>query len=209
MLNNTNARAGVNKVIEPIARGLIKIGLTPDAITVIGTVGTAAAAFIFLARGSFLIGSLAIAAFILSDMLDGTMARLQGRTGVWGAFLDSTMDRIADGAIFVSLLIYFTNTGQWGLVVATTICLIASTIISYAKARAEGLGMTCNVGFAERTERLIIVMVPTFLAGLGVPYIQAVALWALAALTVLTVFQRLIHIHRQAAKLVDEQGAAS
>jgi CDP-diacylglycerol---glycerol-3-phosphate 3-phosphatidyltransferase len=198
MLNNTNARAGVNKVIEPIAKGLMKIGLTPDAVTIIGTAGTTAAAFIFFTRGSFWIGSVVIAAFILSDMLDGTMARLQGRTGVWGAFLDSTLDRVADGAIFVSLLIYFSSTEQWGLVTATAICLIASTIISYAKARAEGLGMTCNVGFAERTERLIIVMVPTFLAGLGVPYIQAIALWVLAALTVLTVFQRMAHIYRQA-----------
>ncbi|NQU36748.1 MAG: CDP-alcohol phosphatidyltransferase family protein [Actinobacteria bacterium] len=209
MLNNTNARAGVNKVIEPIARGLIKIGLTPDAITIIGTTGTVAAAFIFLSRGSFLIGSLVIAAFILSDMLDGTMARMQGRTGKWGAFLDSTLDRVADGAIFVSLLIYFTRTDQWGLVIAITICLIASTIISYAKARAEGLGMTCNVGFAERTERLIIVMVPTFLAGLGVPYIQAIAIWALAGLTVLTVFQRMVHIYHQASAQANEQGAAS
>jgi CDP-diacylglycerol--glycerol-3-phosphate 3-phosphatidyltransferase len=209
MLNNTNARASVNKVIEPIARGLIKIGLTPDAITFIGTTGTAAAAFIFLSRGYFLIGSLAIAAFILSDMLDGTMARLQGRTGQWGAFLDSTLDRVADGAIFVSLLIYFSTTQQWGLVTATTICLIASTIISYAKARAEGLGMTCNVGFAERTERLIIVMFPTFFAGLGVPYIQAIALWVLAGLTVLTVFQRMIHVYRQANEQTKGHGATS
>jgi len=209
MLNNTNARAGINKVIEPIARGLLKIGLTPDAITVIGTTGTAAAAFIFFTRGSFLIGTLVIAAFILSDMLDGTMARLQGRTGAWGAFLDSTLDRVADGAIFISLLIYFSRTDQWGLVTATTISLIASTIISYAKARAEGLGMTCNVGFAERTERLIIVLFPTFLAGLGVPYIQAVALWALAVLTVLTVFQRMAHVYRQATEQANEQGAPS
>jgi len=201
MLNQTNARAGVAHVVDPIAKGLLKIGLTPDAITIIGTTGVTAAALIFYPRGSFWIGTLVIALFIGSDMLDGTMARLSGRSGPWGAFLDSTLDRVADGAIFVGLLIYFVRTEQWALVCALVICLIAGTVVSYAKARAEGLGMTCNVGFAERTERTIIVLVPTFLAGLGVPYIQAVALWALAALSVLTVFQRMVHVFKQAKAL--------
>ncbi|MGB2968383.1 MAG: hypothetical protein WBB77_00450, partial [Candidatus Nanopelagicales bacterium] len=86
----------------------------------------------------------------------------------------------------------------WWLVAITTVCLIGGAVVSYAKARAEGLGMTCNVGFAERTERILIVLVPTFIAGLGVPYIQAVALWLLAGLTILTVFQRMVHVYRQA-----------
>lgn len=200
MLNQTGARSKVAVVVEPVARGLLKIGLTPDAITLIGTIGVSAAAFIFYTRGSFWIGTLVIVAFIFSDMLDGTMARLSGRSGNWGAFLDSTLDRVADGAIFASLLIYFARTEQWWLVAAITICLIGGTIVSYAKARAEGLGMTCNVGIAERTERLILVLVPTFIGGLGVPYIQAIGLWVLAILTLITIWQRMAHVYQQAAK---------
>lgn len=198
MLNQTGIRKLTAHVLEPVAKVLLKIGLTPDAVTVIGTAGVTVAALIFYPRGSFWIGTLVILLFIGSDMLDGTMARLSGRSGPWGAFLDSTLDRVADGAIFVGLLIFFARTEQWALVAALTICLIAGTVVSYAKARAEGLGMTCNVGFAERTERTLIVLVPTFLAGVGVPYIQAVALWALAALSVLTVFQRMTHVYKQA-----------
>ena len=198
MLNQTGARGAIAGVVEPIAKGLLKIGLTPDAITWIGTIGVSTAAFVFYTRGSFLIGTLVIIAFIFSDMLDGTMARLSGRSGNWGAFLDSTLDRVADGAIFLSLLIWFARTEQWWLVGATSVCLIGGMIVSYAKARAEGLGMTCNVGFAERTERLILVLLPTLIAGFGGPYIQAIALWVLAALTLLTVFQRMAHVHKQA-----------
>ncbi len=204
MLNQTGARGVMAHAIDPIAKGLLKIGLTPDAVTIIGTVGAASGALIFFTRGSFWIGTLVIAAFILSDMLDGAMARLSGRSGKWGAFLDSTLDRVADGAIFVSLLIFFSRTDQWGMVAATTICLIGGTVISYAKARAEGLGMTCNVGFAERTERLLIVLIPTFLAGVGVPFIQPIALWALAVLTLLTVGQRMVHVYKQAAAAAAE-----
>ncbi|MBP7971350.1 MAG: CDP-alcohol phosphatidyltransferase family protein [Candidatus Nanopelagicales bacterium] len=198
MLNDTNARSVMAHVIDPVAKGLLKVGLSPDAITVIGTMGVSAGALIFFTRGSFWIGTLVIAAFIFSDMLDGTMARIAGRSGPWGAFLDSTLDRVADGAIFAALLIWFARTNQWWLVAITTVCLIGGAVVSYAKARAEGLGMTCNVGFAERTERILIVLVPTFIAGLGVPYIQAVALWLLAGLTILTVFQRMVHVYRQA-----------
>ena len=198
MLNDTNARSAMAHVIDPVAKGLLKVGLSPDAITVIGTTGVSAGALIFFTRGSFWIGTLVIAAFIFSDMLDGTMARIAGRSGPWGAFLDSTLDRVADGAIFAALLIWFARTNQWWLVAMTTVCLIGGAVVSYAKARAEGLGMTCNVGFAERTERILIVLVPTFIAGLGVPYIQAVALWLLAGLTILTVFQRMVHVYRQA-----------
>lgn len=198
MLNNTNARSIVAVVIEPVSRGLLKIGFTPDMVTVVGTAGVAIASLAFYPRGSFVVGTLVIALFIFSDMLDGTMARLSGRSGKWGAFLDSTLDRVADGAIFLSLVIYFVRTDQWSLVTATAICFIGGTIVSYAKARAEGLGMTCNVGIAERTERLLIILIPTFLSGLGVPYIQAIALWALAVLTLVTIYQRMHHVYVQA-----------
>lgn len=208
MLNQTGARGVVAVVVEPISRGLLKIGLTPDAITVIGTAGVTAAALWFFPRGDFWVGVLVIMAFIFSDMLDGTMARLSGRSGPFGAFLDSTLDRVADGAILIGLLIYFARTDQWWVVAALTISLIGGTVISYAKARAEGLGMTCNVGFAERTERLALVLLPTFLGGIGVPYIQAVGYWLLALATVITVGQRFVHIYKQAKVLGDAEAAS-
>lgn len=197
MLNQIGARKVVAHVVNPAARGLLKLHITPDVVTVVGTVGTVAAAFAFFTRGSFWLGTVVMAAFIFSDLLDGTMARLSGRSGPWGAFLDSTLDRVGDGAIFGSLLIWFARTQEWGMVTATAICLIGGTVISYAKARAEGLGMTCNTGIAERSERLIIVLVPTFLAGLGVPYIQPIALWLLAVLSLVTIWQRMRYVYRQ------------
>lgn len=207
MLNQTNARKIAAHVIDPVARGLLSLKITPDMVTIVGTIGVTVASFVFLTRGMWVAGVLVISAFIFSDMLDGTMARLSGRSGKWGAFLDSSLDRVADAAIFSSLLIFFVSTGQSALVAAATICLIGGALVSYAKARAEGLGMTCNVGFAERTERLILVLVPTFL-GTWVPYLQAVALWVLAALTVLTVFQRFAHVYRQASRPAPPEATA-
>lgn len=199
MLNQTNARAHAAKVIEPIARGLLKIGLGPDAVTIIGTVGVSAAAAYFFPRGDFVPGILIMMLFVLSDMLDGTMARMQNRTGVWGAFLDSTMDRIADGVIFGCVLIWAVNTQSLGVQIAAFVCLVGGFVISYARARAESVGLDCSVGIAERTERLLILIIPAFLYGLGVPYILPAALYILAVLVAVTVYQRMAHVHRQAS----------
>lgn len=198
MLNQTNARAVVGKVITPVAKGLLKIGLSPDAVTFIGTVGVSAAALIFFPDGRFVIGILIMVLFVFSDMLDGAMARLQNRTGVWGAFLDSTLDRVADGAIFGALLVWAVRTQSIWVQAAALICLVGGFVISYARARAESVGLDCKVGIAERTERLLIALLAAFIYGLGVPYILPAALFILAALVIFTVYQRLIHVYRQA-----------
>lgn len=198
MLNQTNARSVVAKVVEPVAKGLLKIGLSPDAVTFIGTVGVSAAALIFFPDGRFVPGILIMLLFVFSDMLDGTMARLQNRTGVWGAFLDSTLDRVADGAIFGAILVWTVRTQSIWVQAAALICLVGGFVISYARARAESVGLDCKVGIAERTERLLIVVVAAFLYGLGVPYILPAALFILAVLVLITVYQRLVHVYRQA-----------
>jgi CDP-diacylglycerol--glycerol-3-phosphate 3-phosphatidyltransferase len=198
MLNQTNARAVVGKVITPVAKGLLKIGLSPDAVTFIGTAGVSAAALIFFPDGRFVPGILIMVLFVFSDMLDGTMARLQNRTGVWGAFLDSTLDRVADGAIFSGLLIWAVRSQSMWVQAAALVCLVGGFVISYARARAESVGLDCKVGIAERTERMLIALVAAFLYGLGVPYILPVALFILGALVLITVYQRLIHVYRQA-----------
>lgn len=197
MLNQTNARAGLAKVLDPIARGLLKIGLSADAVTLIGTIGTSLAAAYYFPRGEFVIGILIMLLFIPSDMLDGTMARLSGRTGMWGAFLDSTLDRVADGIVFGSILIWAVSKQSLSTQYAALICLVGALVISYAKARALSLDADCDVGIAERTERLIIVLVAAFFYGVGVPYLLPAALWVLAVLVVITVGQRMLHVRKQ------------
>lgn len=206
MLNQTGARSAASKILDPVAGGLIKIGLTPDSVTLIGTVGVSATALWFFPRGQFAIGVLVIMLFIFSDMLDGAMARKLGRSGPWGAFLDSTLDRIADGFVFGALLIWAARTQSDATVAAALLCLVGGMVISYARARAEGLGMTCNVGIAERTERLVLILLAAFIYGLGVPYVLPASLWLLAALSVITVIQRIVHVHRQAVALAAAGG---
>jgi CDP-diacylglycerol---glycerol-3-phosphate 3-phosphatidyltransferase len=198
MLNQTNVRAALAKVVEPVARGLLRIGLSPDAVTVIGTVGVSGSALYFFPRGDFVPGILVMVLFVFSDMLDGTMARLQERTGVWGAFLDSSLDRVADGFIFGSVLIWAVRTESIWVQAAALVCLVGGFLISYARARAESVGLDCAVGIAERTERMLIVLIPAFLYGLGVPYILPAALFVLAVLVMITVWQRFAHVYRQA-----------
>jgi CDP-diacylglycerol---glycerol-3-phosphate 3-phosphatidyltransferase len=194
-----HAREQVSRVTEPVARRLVAWGVTPDALTVIGTIGVSGGALAFYPRGHFLIGTLVITAFVFSDMLDGAVARVRGSSGQWGAFLDSTMDRIGDGAIFGALALWYAGNGN-----STTYCavalydLVAGAVTSSAKARAESLGLTCNVGIAERSERLIAILVLTGFAGiLDLPMLIKVALWGLAVATTITVIQRIVDVRRQ------------
>lgn len=196
---NVHARARIAVVLDPLGAALARTGLSPDVVTVIGTVGAVAGAVLLYGRGEFFWGSVVITVFVLADMLDGALARARGTASTWGAFLDSSLDRVADAAIFGALAWWFALGGHSRpLLLASLLCLVLGAVTSYVKARAEGLAMTCNVGFAERSERLIIVLAGTGLAGLGVPYVQAVALWALVAASLVTVGQRLAAVHRQA-----------
>ena len=194
-----HARPQINRVTEPIARRLAAIGVTPDALTVVGTIGVAGGALGFYPRGHFLAGTLVITAFVFSDLLDGAVARVRGSSGQWGAFLDSTMDRIGDGAIFGALALWYAGDGDSILYCAVALYdLLAGVVTSYAKARAESLGLTCNVGIAERSERLIAILVLTGFAGiLDLPVLIKVALWGLAAATTITVVQRMAEVRRQ------------
>jgi CDP-diacylglycerol--glycerol-3-phosphate 3-phosphatidyltransferase len=194
-----HARPQINKVVEPIARRLVAMGATPDALTVIGTIGVAGGALGFYPRGKFLVGTLVITAFVFSDLMDGAVARVRGTSGPWGAFLDSTMDRVGDGAVFGALALWYAGGGHDRVLCAVALYdLVAGVVTSYAKARAESLGMTCNVGIAERSERLIAVLVLTGFSGiLGVAVLRSIALWGLAVATTITVVQRIVEVRRQ------------
>lgn len=192
-------RPGLAKAITPLARGLARIGVTADLVTVVGTVGTAAAALWFFPRGELLWGAAVVTVFVVFDMLDGAVARVRGGSSRWGAFLDSTLDRVGDVAIFGGLLWWFVSGADQPVNAALCLfCLGTSFLTSYIKARAEGLGMTCDVGIAERAVRIFVILVGAGLSGLGVPYAVEIALWVLAVATAITVGQRIAEVRRQA-----------
>ncbi|HET9901505.1 MAG TPA: CDP-alcohol phosphatidyltransferase family protein [Actinomycetes bacterium] len=193
------ARAATRRILTPLARGLLRIGVGPDLVTFIGTLGVCVGALAFYPRGSFFPGSVVITLFVLLDTVDGTMARLTGRRSSWGAFLDSTLDRVADGAIFGGLALWYAGRGDDLILCAVAIyCLVSGAVVPYAKARAESLGMTADVGIAERADRLTLILVCTGLSGLGVPYLREAGLWLLAVAATVTVVQRMVVVRRQA-----------
>lgn len=198
---NRYTRAVTNRLFTPPAKVLLKLGLTPDAVTLIGTSGVVAGALIFYPQGRFLAGTLFITAFVFSDSLDGAMARLSGRTSPWGAFLDSVLDRFGDAAIFIGLAMYFAGSGDnLRLAALSLACLSLGAIVPYTKARAESQGYTADVGIAERADRLVAILVTVGLVGMfDLPIVVLeVMLWLLALASGWTVVQRIREVRRQA-----------
>ena len=191
-------RPVVTRILTPLGRALARRGISPNVVTTVGTLGTVASALFFYPRGQLFLGTVVITVFVLADLLDGVMARMTGSGSLWGAFLDSTLDRVGDAGIFAGLVFWFIVSDQRVLAGVALFCLAAGALVSYVKARAEGLGMTCDVGMAERPERLVVGLVSAGLSGLGLPYILAVGLWLLAAASAITVGQRLFRVYRQA-----------
>jgi CDP-diacylglycerol--glycerol-3-phosphate 3-phosphatidyltransferase len=189
-------KAGVARAFDPVARGLLRAGISPDVVTVVGTAGVVVASLTLATRGYLWIAALVITACALTDILDGAMARARGTSSRFGALLDSTMDRVADGAVFGSLAYWLAVTDQRSNLTACLICLIAGQVVSYVKARADSLGLDANVGIAERFERLVIIGLGGLGNGLGIPLSLDVALWLLAVLSVVTVVQRMWHANR-------------
>ena len=197
---NRYARAFFTKVFTPFARLLVRLGVSPDVVTVVGTLGVCFGALWFYPRGQLLVGTLVITAFVFSDTVDGVMARLSGRSSTWGAYLDSTLDRVGDAAIFGGLVLWYAGDGDQTVLAGLALaCLLLGSVVSYAKARAEGLGMTANVGIAERADRLVAVLVVTGFVGLGLPQVVlGVVLALLAVASLVTVFQRMLTVRAQA-----------
>ncbi|NLG56048.1 MAG: CDP-alcohol phosphatidyltransferase family protein [Rhodococcus sp.] len=188
-------RASVSKVTLPMGRALLKTGLTPDSVTIIGTIASVVAALTLFPSGHLFWGTMVIWLFVMFDMLDGAMARARGGGTRYGAVLDATCDRIADGAIFAGLAwwaVYHEDSKP--LLIATLICLVTSQVISYAKARAEASGLSADGGLIERPDRLIIVLVGAGFTGLGIDWSIHVAMWLLAAGSIITVFQRILAV---------------
>ncbi|MFL6026932.1 MAG: phosphatidylinositol phosphate synthase [Friedmanniella sp.] len=195
-----SARPVVEKVITPLVARLARAGVTADAVTVAGFLGAVAGAVLLIARGEFFWGTVVVTVSVLLDLLDGALARARGGGSVWGAVLDSTLDRASDAAVFGALVWWFAGSGDNRLLMLLALlCLVLGMLTSYVKARAEGVGVPCDVGIVERLERLLLVLFGTGLAGLGVPYALHVGLWVLLAGSAITVGQRLLAVHRGAA----------
>ena len=189
----------MTRLWTPLADALLRRGVSPDAVTITGTLVVVVTALWAFPTGHLLLGGLLIAVFTLTDSIDGVMARRSGRSGPWGAFLDSTLDRFGDGAIFAGLVLWYTGGGDSRLTAVLALaCLVLGSIVPYARARAEGLGMTAAVGIAERADRLFAVLLATVLVGAGLPdVVMTVVLGLLTVASAITVVQRMATVRRQ------------
>ncbi|NGN65765.1 CDP-alcohol phosphatidyltransferase family protein [Streptomyces sp. A7024] len=214
---NKYARAFFTRVLTPFAAFLLRRGVSPDAVTLLGTLGVMAGALIFYPQGEFFWGTVVITLFVFSDLVDGNMARQSGVSSRWGAFLDSTLDRVADAAVFSGIALWYAGRGDSLVMCAVTLfCLASGQVVSYTKARGESIGLPVNVnGLIERAERLVITLVLAGLSGLhkfGVPHIDVllpIALWIVAVGSLITLGQRVVTVRRESAEADAEGGEAA
>jgi CDP-diacylglycerol--glycerol-3-phosphate 3-phosphatidyltransferase len=196
---NIFARASVSRVTDPIGVALVRAGLTPNVMTVLGTTGAIVCALVFFPNGHLLAGTFTVWGFAMLDLLDGAMARARGHGTPFGAALDATCDRLVDGALFAAIAWWcFVVDGNHRSAAAALICLVLAQVISYVKARAEASGLHADGGLVERAERLIIALVGTGLEGFGLPHLVEATLWLLALLSVITLVQRMAEVARSA-----------
>jgi len=192
-------------LFKPVSHLLIRMGVSPDTVTLVGTAGVVAGALVFFPRGELLIGVVVITLFVFSDLIDGYMARTMGVSSKWGAFLDSTLDRLGDAAVFGGLAIWFFQGGDDRLLGYVAMwAMVMGSVTSYTRARAESLGMTAKGGIAERSDRLVSVLVMAGLSDIfDLPILLTLTLWALAVASTITVVQRMLMVRKQA--LADPQ----
>jgi len=187
------------RLFNPIGQALARTPITPDMITVAGTVGVSASCLALFPIGWLFPGAAIATFFVFTDMLDGLLARMTGSSGPWGAFLDSTMDRVGDAAVFGGITIWFIrNPADHVLAVVSLFCLACGMAVSYVKARAQSLGLNADVGLIERPERILIGLTSIGLSGLGVPYVLPIGMWALAAGSAITLGQRMHAVYKDA-----------
>ena len=186
-------------IMTPPARLLNRIGVSPDVVTIVGTLGVLIGALVCFPQGWLWQGTVVITLFVFADMLDGQMAKMSGKASNWGAFLDSSLDRLGDAAVFGGILLFFTGPADSVLWATFALAALAlGQVTSYVKARAESLGFTCSGGLAARADRLVLILGGAFLAGLGVPYVLEAVLVVLSVLGAITVTQRVLQVRRQA-----------
>lgn len=196
---NRYARAFFASLFTPLAAALLKRGISPDAVTILGTIGMLVGGLVLYPLGHLFWGSFVMGIFAFTDLLDGNMARQAGSSSPWGAFLDSSMDRIGDAAIFGGLILFFAGRGDdFVNAYLALVCLVLGFVTSYVKARAESLGMRCEGGIAERADRMVVILVTTGLVGLFLPlWVLTTVMAALALASAFTIAQRVAMVHAQ------------
>lgn len=189
-------KPAVTRIITPTAKALLRVGLTPNSVTIAGAVGLVVSALIFYPSGNFIWGTVAVSFFALSDLFDGTMARIsQQGSSRWGGFLDSTIDRITDSAVLLGL-IFALDRASDDLLPVAAVALLTGILVPYIRAKAESLDVECRGGLAERTERLIIILLAIFLHGLGIAFMLAGGIWLVAILGAVTSIQRVLIVRK-------------
>lgn len=203
MVLGNRGRGFSSWLFGPLARALVRARVSPDVVTFAGTAAVVLVSLTLFPTAQLTVGALVVGLFVLTDSIDGLMAReLHGDTPrPYGEFLDSTLDRVSDGAIFTGLTLYFViHTDDalrtWGVATAVA-CLVLGGLVSYARAKAQALGVVAKVGIAERADRLILALVATLLVGLGLsPLVLVGALTVLALASLVTVVQRVVVVRR-------------
>ena len=185
----------ITRLINPVVKVAVRVGITANAVTIFGGLGTVMAALYFYPRGDLFLGTIIISLFSLSDLFDGAIARRTGGEGTsWGGFLDSTIDRVTDSAILIGALLYFIDEDET-VALLVLISLVVSGLIPYIRAKAESMKIECSGGIAERTERLIIALTALGLYGLGIEIAAILGFTLLALLGTVTVVQRIVIVY--------------
>jgi CDP-diacylglycerol--glycerol-3-phosphate 3-phosphatidyltransferase len=191
----------VTRLINPVVKFAVRLGITANGVTIAGSVGTLGSAFYFYPRGDLFVGTLAICVFALSDLFDGAIARLTNGTGTaWGGFLDSTIDRVTDAAILIGVLLYMIDRDQT-VSILILISLVCGGLIPYIRAKAESMSIECSGGFAERTERVVLSLTAIGLYGLGIDFALIVGFALLSVAGLFTVLQRMVIVYRALHKV--------
>jgi CDP-diacylglycerol--glycerol-3-phosphate 3-phosphatidyltransferase len=185
-------RARAQVVLVPLARIFERLGLTPNVLTLIGLALNALVAVV-LARGSIFVGGVLLLFASSFDAMDGTLARVTGRQSRFGAFFDSTIDRYSEAVVYGGLLVYYIDLNARTETLLVYAAIIGSLMVSYARARAEGLDIECRVGMLTRADRMVVLAV-----GLVLGWVEP-ALWFVAVFANLTAAQRILHVRREAA----------
>lgn len=199
LLDNAIARQSLSRIVNPVARTLINLKVTADGVTCVAAIATISAAALFIPQGQFLLAAITIGLLALGDLLDGTIARLTNSASKWGAFLDSTLDRVVDAAVLIAIGAFLAGFHKdHRALIACAVALVMGQMTSYIRARAEALGVSCKVGLAERAERTLVVWFALLISGLGF-YCLDFAMYVLAVITTVTVGQRIWHVRKQLA----------
>ncbi len=186
-----------HQLVSPIAKALLRAGVPVNAVTWLGAIATCVVALVCFPQGWLWQGVLLQLLFVLSDTLDGTMARLSGQQTTWGAFLDSTLDRVADGALFAGVILYYAGVGDSLLWAAVGLgALVFAQVTSYAKARGEAVGIPVSGGLVTRADRVTVLLLGALLSGLGLGWALPAALSFLCGAGLITVLQRMAMVHR-------------